>query len=195
MSINVEKINLSFFKTIELREDGFSFKGDFHKFDDIMHLDFYWKKTQVSYNFAKMPTYDTAILSVEKDNEKIVKIKLEGSEEQCNKIFYIYSLLSEKTFVKRYNLYINEMDKNGYFIYDGKYFFPNGKVLSPNKEEYNIKDNPIREPFKLTLSKPKNKFKQFIESAWGGVDLYISTSKDQDVFFTLLKTLYNLRWG
>jgi len=127
MSTNVEKINLFFFKTIELREDGFSFKGDFHKFDDIMHLDFYWKKTQVSYNFAKMPTYDTAILSVEKDNEKIVKIKLEGSEEQCNKIFYIYSLLSEKTFVKRYNLYINEMDKMVILYMMGNIFSQMGK--------------------------------------------------------------------
>jgi DnaJ domain len=191
--------------------NGFSWKNQDFSYNEIAHITFYREIMRNSVNFVKNAT-EHALLDISLANQNKIHIATgdhglqyiiggnyfsdqpsKKSHSDSVALSHACKILSENTFKHRLVHYANQLTKSGYFIYDNKYFFHDGRVLSGNKGEFLFTDNPQFSAFELVLSKPPATALQKITSALSGYGsaLKISTRTDNDVFHYLFDVLLN----
>lgn len=185
---------------ISLDTNGLNFKGKFFEYKNVKSLMYYYEITNVI-GAGKDHRVDLDIIVDEQD--KPIKIrsnmpltyftlgKTKSSAEQVQQLFLD---LGEKTFEHRLNRYLKMLDNHGYFVYDQKKFYPDGRVIDSKKGELNFKtDKPIyREPFKIYYKTEKTLL-QKLAHLWTLQDYIIETLYDPDIFFYLMEKIYGLR--
>jgi hypothetical protein len=172
---------------ILVTDNSFRYLNQKYTFNEIKHITFYWftefdesgSKTEKAFleitlnNNQKLKErvshYELKIFSFSKSSVKMGK-KVETLAEACK-------LLLEKTFDNRFTYYVNQLKTDGYFVYDDKFFFYDGRVVSREGSEFRVTDNPKIDQYIMTLSKPENKY------------LSILLKTDRDVFLTLFQIL------
>jgi len=197
--------------------DQFSCRGTVVPYSQVKCLRYWASQTDHYFNFRYSgKSYDTEFDIYMNDNLHPIKIRHGGStlkqlsagEQDQDAVRSAYLEISEKTFSYRLKSYIDSLTQYGCFEYDGKRFFPDGKVTEGSDTHdipSQIKEGKFRrEPFKVYIELPKSiagKILHRLAQQDMGVPLLkernfvISTEYDADVFFTLLKRLYSLQFN
>ena len=193
------------YKKLQVEENGFSYKGQFHSFDEIKHILFERVITTERMNFMKVGEPESARLILTLENG--IKIKLSFNEstifigintnkqEHLKNLFDLYVFLSEKTFQKRILHYVRQVEQKGYFVYDNCYFYPKDKIVFKNKVFPLKTSSFLKAPGYIELRKKDFGFLDKVkrEASLTKTPSF-DTCTDTDVIFTLLKRFFGLRW-
>ena len=138
------------FGKLEFALDNFQYKKKRFNYSDIKHIGFY---------------ADKIVLYVK--NEKPIVIRRNSIPRHLRNAFgsFIESL-AQKTSEQRSLQYLNQIDKHGYFMYQGVKFYPDGRVIK-NGNIYRLA-NAIIKDLQVAISKsgflsPKLKFDIYID--------------------------------
>ena len=187
-------------KKFVLYENGFSYKKEFYTFNDIESLEF--ASCIINYKLYAISagTNHEARLFIHLNNGRnpieidyfIPKMPSSYTEDKARKVFDIYTTMAKLSFGYRIKKYTVSLDNNNYFIYDDKKFYQDG-VLVAEGVEINIHDYRLyNDPYCVIVKipKPKKSF-NFLRK---DPSIFISTVKDQDCFFALLRSMYDIYW-
>ncbi len=207
MSEPIEK-----WKNLSVFEDGFQYKKDYYSFKDINSLEFQFVETNVTVNFQKAGKDYEAHLkinlidggpSITADcNGSITKYPKRSAELKSIQIYCVYYELAKRSYTYRINKYLEHLNNNGYFIYDSSKFYPDGRIISENKEA-NININTIKvihDVLEIQIpEKENNKKKGFWnrlkELFSDNPNMYIEMSINKDCFYGLMEDLYKVNLG
>lgn len=192
--LKINKDNLSYKKTndvlrytssrnkkVELLSEGIRYDNKIYLYTSITHLGRYARRSSV--NFIPLGDYLRIVIYIEGLSEPIILENNFGLIGTTGKIKKIYEKLVSLTFTQRVNNYLEQIKSRGFFEYAGAKFYTSGEVLI-KEQKYHIKTAKMWiEPFEYVMKQPKGLF---------GVTEKISTKIDADVFYTLLKHLYEI---
>lgn len=192
---------------VTLTDTGFIYNGCEHAYDQVTSLYFYYEITKVSVFLVRAGNEHKADLNIYLEGcPKPIKIRTgftlnplaneyAASEKGAKSVIALYEQLAKRTFPFRLQRYKSMLDKHGYFFYDNRKFFADGRV-SDGKREFNFKtDKPIyRRPFEVYYETPKTLGERLLNTLVWRQDFFISTKHDADVFFSLVERLFGLSW-
>lgn len=186
---------------LKVTDDAFFVGFKEYSFEEISHIRFFYLLTKKRVNFFPAGEDHSVMLELSINTQRkpikfltgpIVFSTISGSigSWSAAKLSEKIRILSLRSFQKRYNAYLSQMQYNGYFVYDGKKIHANGDIDYP-EGTINIKSTvPLRKlPF--TIYHEVRKAKLFKD----GDIRTISTQVDADVFFALLDRLFGVRFA
>ena len=186
-------------KQFILENDGFLLKKERYPYTDVRSLGFVYLQTQKNFGASGVDhnvMLDIHLhsksqhLSVTSGPQALTWYGATFGKKSSELLIAKYSELCSRTFQQRLRPYLNSLDTFGFFIYDEKKIFKNGDVVAKKWTKNLSSDKPwLRAPFQIFCEDEKKRFlarKKRYE---------IHTSRDQDVFFALLKTLFHLSWA
>lgn len=154
---------------LKVYNDKLSYKRKSIDYYNIVHLGWYWiSKTT---NFVNT---QSVTLTLYINGSKPLKIH-GNTLYKTPKLVEAYKYIAQRTFEQRINLYLYQIEENGYFTYEGVRFYPNGQVLR-NGKEYQLK-NAEYEPFRIIIKQGG-----FLSSK-----LKVKTLIDRDVMLNLFE--------
>lgn len=192
------------FKDFNLAGDSFSWKGRTYDINAISHIGFYRSITTHKTNFVETGKTEKAILTLTFTGGQTLNISIDeqgfffnkSRAQQISSLADFYGYLSHVTFDRRVKIYENQIDRNGYFVYDDCHFYPGKKVVFRGRDfdvasssflrsygciEMRKKDFGVLDKLKREVS--LTKIPQF------------NTTTDTDVIFHLLNKHMGLRWS
>lgn len=192
------------FKDFNLAGDSFSWKGRAYDINAISHIGFYRSITTHKTNFVETGKTEKAILTLTFTGGQTLNISIDeqgfffnkSRAQQISSLADFYGYLSHVTFDRRVKFYENQIDRNGYFVYDDCHFYPGKKVVFRGRDfdvasssflrsygciEMRKKDFGVLDKLKREVS--LTKIPQF------------NTTTDTDVIFHLLNKHMGLRWS
>jgi hypothetical protein len=192
---------------VTLTNTGFIYDGCEHAYDQVTSLYFYYEVTKVSVLLVHAGNEHKADLDIYAEGcTKPIKIRTgislnflrddyTASESRAKSVIALYEHLAKQTFPFRLQRYVSMMDKHGYFFYDNKKVFTDGRVSDGNRQINFNTDKPIyRKPFMVYYKTQKTLGEQLLNLLVSRQDFIISTRRDADVFFFLIERLFGLRW-
>ena len=183
-----------------IRTSGFTINEGRFDDGDITNLYLYYVNTKKSMN----------LIPSGNDHSAVLKIGINGMQKPINieagaKYFYLHGLsmgknssesllakyeqLAKRTFMQRAEKYARYMRDFGYFKYDDKRIYANGDVTNDIwKANFGVDKPWLKRPFQIFHEK---KAPSFLRS---GTVYAIETTTDSDVFFSIMSSLYGMRW-
>lgn len=191
------------FKDFNLSGNTFSWKGRAYDINAINHIGFYRAITTHKTNFVETGKTEKAILTLTFNSGQTLNISIDeqgiffnkNRTQQIGTLADFYGFLLHVTFERRVKFYEEQIERNGYFVYDECYFYPHKKVVFRGRDfdvntssflrsygciEMRKKDYGVLDKIKRELS--LTKIPQF------------NTLTDTDVIFHLLDKHMGLRW-
>lgn len=191
------------FKDFNLSGNSFSWKGRAYDINAIIHVGFYRSITTHKTNFVETGKTEKAILTLTFSGGQTLNISIDeqgiffnkNKTQQIGTLADFYGFLLHVTFERRVRFYEEQIERNGYFVYDECYFYPHKKVVFRGRDfevstssflrsygciEMRKKDYGVLDKIKREVS--LTKVPQF------------STLTDTDVIFHLLDKYMGLRW-
>ncbi len=194
------------YKKFQVEENGFSYKGEFHEFNDISHIFFTRIHTTQRLNFMEVGEADSSYLYLTLDSGKKIKLSFDEAgifigfnsdkKTHLKNLTDIYVFLSKKSFQKRIGEYIKEIEKREYFVYDKCKFYPSKRKIVYRSKEFSIDSSSFLKGYGYIELRKKNfgfldKIKREISLA---KTPQFNTQTDTDVIFSLLDQYFKLRW-
>jgi|ERR1039458_569785 hypothetical protein len=191
------------FKDFNLSGNSFSWKSRTYDINTINHIGFYRSITTHKTNFVETGKTEKAILTLTPSNGQTVNISIDeqgflwnkNRAQQIQTLADFYGYLTHVTFDRRLRFYEDQIERNGYWLYDECYFYPHKKVVFRGRDfdvqsstflrsygsiELRKKDYGLLDKLKREVSLTKTP--QF------------STLTDTDVIFHILDKHMGLRW-
>lgn len=191
------------FKDFNLSGNTFSWKGRTYDISGINHIAFYRAITTHKTNFVETGKTEKALLTLTFNSGQTLNISIDeqgiffnkNRMQQIEKLAEFYGFLLRVTFDRRVKFYEEQIERNGYFVYDECRFYPHKKVVFRGKDfdmktssflrsygyiEVRKKDYGVLDKIKREVS--LTKIPQF------------NTLTDTDVIFHLLDKHMGLRW-
>jgi hypothetical protein len=191
------------FKDFNLSGNTFSWKGRVYDINAISHIGFYRAITTHKTNFAETGKTEKAVLTLTFNSGQTLNISIDeqgvffnkNRTQQIGTLADFYGFLLHVTFERRVKFYEEQIERNGYFVYDECYFYPHKKVVFRGRDfdvntssflrsygsiEMRKKDYGVLDKIKREVSLTKTP--QF------------NTLTDTDVIFHLLDKHMGLRW-
>lgn len=192
------------FKDFNLSGKSFSWKNRTYDINTISHIGFYRAITTHKTNFVETGKTEKAILKLTLDNGQAVSISIDeqgilwnkNRAQQIQTLADFYGFLMNVTFDRRVKFYEDQIERNGFWLYDECYFYPHRKVVFRGRDfdvtsssflrsygyiEMRKKDFGVLDKIKREVS--LTKIPQF------------NTTTDTDVIFHLLDKHMGLRWN
>jgi hypothetical protein len=197
---------------VTLTNTGFIYGGCEHAYDQVTSLCFYHEVTKVSVLLFHAGNEHKADLDIYAEGlPKPIKIRTgfslnpladnpmtdnyAASQKRAKSVVALYEHLAKQTFQFRLQRYVNMMDKHGFFFYDSKKVFADGRISDGNRQLNFNTDRPIhRKPFEVYFETKKTPGEHLLNVLVWRQDFIISTKHDADVFFFLIKRLFGLEW-
>lgn len=196
----VQNIKAIAIGNILVTDNSFRYLNQQYSFNEIKHITFYWV-TDAGFDPNGFKTEEASLEITLYNNQKLkesvghheFKIPFSKSSVKMGKkgetLAEACKLLYEKTFDRRFTYYANQLKTDGYFVYDDKFFFYDGRVVSEKgkyweKGEFRVTDNPEIDRYTITLSIIKGGFFS-LKNRY----LIISLKTDKDVFLALFEIL------
>lgn len=188
----------------KLTAEGFVHRGINYKFDEVTETGIYRSVFEHKYVAMGMSTFhhSVSILFVMKSGENVQITEqptlLHDSTE--NKVEFIenaFNIISNRTFQNRSQKYVKQIEENGFFEYANWHFYPEQqKIIDVEKKRaYPIKTTKFLKQYGfISVVNQADGFGEKIIRKING-DRGISTIRDTDVFFALLKHFFNLAWN
>lgn len=191
------------FKDFNLSGNTFSWKGRTYEISSIKHIAFYRAITTHKTNFVETGRTEKALLTLTFYSDLTLNISIDeqgiffnkNRTQQIETLVEFYGFLLHVTFERRVRFYEEQLERNGYFVYDECRFYPHKKVVFRGKDfdvnassflrsygciEMRKKDYGVLDKIKREVS--LTKIPQF------------NTLTDTDVIFHLLGKHMGLRW-
>jgi hypothetical protein len=196
---------------VTLTKTGFIYDGSEHAYGQVTSLYFYYEVTKVSVLLFHAGNKHEANLEIYAEGcPKPIKIRTgvslnpladnpmtdnyTASEKRTKSVIALYEQLAKQTFPFRLQRHVSMMDKHGYFFYDNKKVFADGRVSDGNRQINFNTDRPIcRKPF-MVYYETRKTLREHLMNLLMPQDFIISTRYDADVFFFLIERLFGLRW-
>ena len=208
----ITRVSLTYLRTsmarssaIALGEKCFTFDGQDYEYERVVSLFFYYVVTEVRMNVVlHAGTEHQADLDIYVDAvRKPIKIRtgmyltyltIDRTQKRAQSVLELYQALAQLTFKTRLRRYVTALETHGFFEYDGKKVYGDGRV-SDGKREINLRTSrPLwRKPFMLYYETEKSLGEKLLH-LWTLQDFIIVTRFDADVFFFLLEQMFALRW-
>jgi hypothetical protein len=117
--------------------------------------------------------------------------KPDYGKKQAETVIEKFQQLCTTTYRQRLMRYVDALEKNGFFMYDGKKIYRNGDVVGDGWKFNFLTDRTEihKAPFSV-FHETKKKGTFFTKT----IKHDIHAIADRDVFFSLLAHLYNLKW-
>lgn len=183
-----------------LDNDGFFLKEEHFDYSDVIGLDYYYVQTQKSRNFlASGIDHNVNIGIYLRSRPKPLKIEtgsqyftlhgLSIGKNATESVIAKFNEISKRTFKQRLERYLKSLDEQGYFDYDGKRIYIDGRIVSDKWNANAFTDTPwLKRPFCVYHEKrPCGLFRSAIRYD-------IITLHNADIFFNLFSHLYRLSW-
>ncbi len=194
------------YEKLQVEENGFSYEGEFHEFNDIAHIFFTRINTSQRLNFMKVGDVDSSYLYLTLVSGKKIKLSFDEAgifigfnsdkKTDLKNLTDIYLFLSEKSFKERMDRYIKEIETEGYFLYDKCRFYPSERKIIFRSKEYPIDSSSLLKGAGY-IELRKKEF-GFLDKLKREVSLtktpQFNTQTDSDVIFSLLDHYFKLRW-
>lgn len=192
------------FKDFSLSGNSFSWKTRTYDINTISHIGFFRAITTHKTNFVETGKTEKAILTLTLSNGQTVNISIDehgilwnkNRAQQIQTLADFYGFLMHVTFDRRLKFYEDQIERNGYWLYDECQFYPHKKVVFRGRDfdvdtssflrsygniELRKKDYGVLDKLKREVS--LTKIPQF------------STLTDTDVIFHMLDKHMGLRWN
>lgn len=192
------------FKDFNLSGNSFMWNNRTYHLSTINHIGFYRAITTHKTNFVETGKTEKAILTLTLSNGQTVNMSIDeqgifwkkNRAQQIKSLADFYGYLMHVTFDRRLKFYEDQIDINGYWLYDGCHFYPHKKVVFRGRDfdvgtnsflrsygsvELRKKDYGVLDRLKREVS--LTKIPQF------------STLTDTDVIFHMLDKHMGLRWS
>lgn len=171
--------------------DGFVYDKEFFELKEIKLITFFWlEKFRQGFGFTLKPGVSLEMSILLNNSNDIIESKISTFSRhdsvKFDTFYNAYKYLAASTFKQRYDAYIEEIKKNGFFIYDHKNFYENGNVNWLGRELNLNNCNVFRNPFSLEINFEGQLEGKLIHK------ITVETDDDQDVFFELLKNVYRI---
>ncbi len=191
------------FKDFNLSGNEFSWKGRTYDISGINHIAFYRAITTHKTNFVETGKTEKALLTLTFNSGQTLSISIDeqgiffnkNRMQQIEALAEFYGFLLHVTFEWRVKFYEEQIERNGYFVYDECRFYPRKKIVFRGKDfdvntssflrsygyiEMRKKDYGVLDKIKREVS--LTKIPQF------------NTLTDTDVIYHLLDKHMGLRW-
>ncbi|MBS0243688.1 MAG: hypothetical protein JSS20_16040, partial [Proteobacteria bacterium] len=130
------------FKDFNLLGNAFSWKNRTYEISAISHIGFYRAVTTHKTNFVTTGKTEQGRLTLTFDNSQTLDISIDeqgifwnkNRTEQIQTLAEFYGFLMQITFDRRLKFYQDQIERNGYWVYDGCYFYPRKKVVFRGRE-------------------------------------------------------------
>jgi hypothetical protein len=200
------------YKSLRVREDGFSWRDSMYSFDDVISLYWFRKNTTVKMNFFKTHTLYDAWLKIFTQDGRKIEIHAHESDSiyaavhehicgtdtpkgACIHLREAYDVLANKTSPRRFNPYLSQLTEKRHFRYASVEFWDDGRIASGKKHFEISKCSVNRYPFCVTFSPSDKTQTGLLQRMWSGpTKIAVETTTDGDIFFALLLKVYGLRW-
>lgn len=192
------------FKDFNLSGKFFSWKNRTYDINTISHIGFYRAITTHKTNFVETGKTEKAILMLTFSNGQTLNITIDEQgilwnkslSQQIKTLADFYGFLLNVTFDRRLKFYEDQIERNGFWLYDECYFYPHKKVVFRGRDfdvssssflrsygciEMRKKDYGVLDKIKREVS--LTKIPQF------------NTTTDTDVIFHLLDKHMGLKWN
>jgi len=190
---------------LQVHESGFVVRGQHYDFQVVEHLEWHATHLTVRTNFRKTgERYDADLSIYVRSMHKPIRISagnvwlggFRDTARMCTTLRGMYVQLAEKTFSYRMVSYLDEIDKHGYFTYDGIRFHANGEIVRKNRainiEDINLCINPEDGFELLAVEKEIGFLKSWFRKVVPLMRIFTNT--DQDILYALLQSLYGRGW-
>jgi len=192
-------------KHFVLLSDGFSFKGQQFHDDEIAHIFFELRHTTIKTNILLTSgSLDAAFLEIHLKNGRKIEISSESGfapqawvfkdkPEERSQITQAYQKISKRTADMRLSFYLDQLETNGYFVYEKCLFYPQEKVVIGGKK-FSLEDSQFsKSATHISLNRKNPSFLDKVAKQWNG-GAHFNTQIDRDIIFFLLDKLFNVRW-
>lgn len=184
-------------------DNGFLWEDREYRFANVLSIRFARARHDVhTIGMGVTSSVHQASLIIDMNNGEEVKIK-EGvkflrstSEKIVDHISDIYIAISHKTFDQRIQRYIQEINMDTYFDYNGWRFHPAARyieLISSNERYYVDKCSFLKSYGFIQIKQHLSLIKKILE--WPPREIGINTTTDTDVIFPLLRMYFGLSWG
>lgn len=202
---------------LTLYEDYVTFKAKECKYADIQHVEFENFGNSIGLNrLQNIKVAETAILrltyqggTIEYASIPLPVFSNAKSVDIARSLRRAYRHITEKTYHQIMNCYIQQVEENGFFTYDGTQFNVDGTVVLRNGGKINMRGYKISNYgsfFQFVpneqgmLNKALGAIANFPVNSWIYKDLKhgkhtIRTTIDKGVFYSLMKMKYNIEFG
>lgn len=186
-----------------LTSDGFYYYGEQYKYDDVIQTEYVKSIYQRSHVGIGVTSSSTSVgFTILMKTGQIVKIieQISWKTDKCEpeKAESFFNIISQKTLRNRALIYDKQVKEQGCFEYSGWNFFPKDKKIVDTKrnETYFINETTFSREYGVVHVSRRNEGlgSKFLKKVVGG-GRSISTIRDTDVFFALLKHYFNLAWS
>jgi len=192
------------FKDFNLSGNSFTWNNRTYDVNTINHIGFYRAITTHKTNFYETGKTEKATLTLTLNNGQTVSISIDeqgifwnkNRSQQIQSLADFYGYLMQVTFDRRLKFYEDQIERNGYWLYDECYFYPHKKVVFRGKDFDVGADSFLRSYGNVELRKKDygvlDKLKR--EVALTKIPQF-RTLTDTDVIFHMLDKHMGLRWG
>lgn len=192
------------FKDFNLSGTFFTWNNRTYDINTISHIGFYRSITTHKTNFVETGKTEKAILTLTLSNGQTVNMSIDeqgifwnkNRTQQIQALADFYGYLMHATFDRRLKFYEEQIARNGYWLYDECYFYPNKKVVFRGRDFLVGTDQFLRSYGNIELRKKDygvlDKLKR--EVSLTKIPQF-STVMDTDVLFHMLDEHMGLRWN
>lgn len=138
-------------------------------FYDIEHIGWYW----ITHNQSGLKTHNSTLTLYIRGRREPIRIK-GSSTFSAPPLVQAYSYISQKTFARRAQFYMAQLDEVGGFTYDRAYFYTDGRVVR-NGKTFDLAKASVQ-PFSLTMK----------QDGFFAPRLTVSLDIDKDVVLSLI---------
>lgn len=192
------------FKDFSLTGNSFSWKNRAYDVNTINHIGFYRAVTTHKTNFIETGKTEKAILTLTLSDGQTINISIDEQgifwrgnyAQKIRTLADFYGYLMHVTFDRRLKFYEDQIERNGYWLYDECYFYPNKKVVFRGRDFDVGTDSFLRSYGNIELRK---KDYGLLDKLKREVSLtktpQFNTLTDTDVIFHMLEKHMGLRWS
>lgn len=192
------------FKDFSLSGNTFSYKGKAYDVNGINHIGFYRAITTHKTNFVETGKTEKVILTLAFAGGQALNIAIDeqgvlfnkSRSQQIQTVADFYSYLSRMTFDRRVRHYESQIERNGYFVYDECYFYPNSRVEFRGRS-FDVNSTSFLRSYGVIEMRKKDF--GFLDRVKREVSItkipQFNTATDTDVLFHLLEKHFGLTWG
>lgn len=191
----------------EVREVEFQLGERKYSFERVAHLLFGEVQTTHRTNYIKTGEYLEAVLIITLDDGYQIRIAYDEAglfynvflkknlSQQIRRLREAFEHLATKTFQQRLNSYVDQLEKNGYFVIDECKFYPPKEVHFRNKVFLVKATTFVRHPGYILLEPRKQTLLDVVSSNLTLAKIpQFNIQTDTDVCFFLLEKTFGISW-
>lgn len=192
------------FKEYQLSDTSFVWKDRRHDISAIKHLVFYRAVTTHKTNFVTTGKTEEATLRIIFASGEKADISIDeqgfffnkNRSQQIKTLTEFYGYLASSTFERRLKFYEEQIQQNGYFVYDECSFYPRKKIVFRGRDFELEASNFFKSYGAIEMRKKDFKLVDKLKRELSFAKIpQFSTLTDSDVIFHLLKKHMGLTWA